>query len=111
MADVMEKEQVSSVFNLSLPTEEEVKQELVVALAPSEKEKEAIVTKTDSVVESIMNVDLENFAKRKEITDVISNFGLEDLKESQTKNDLLAKRMGKKRGRTTMIVLPLLFLL
>lgn len=102
MAEVMEKEQVSSVFNLSLPTEEEVKQELVVALAPSEKEKETIVTKTDSVVENIMNVDLENYEKRKEITDVISNFGLEDLKASQTKNDLLAKRMGNlsKMGTT-----------
>ena len=102
MAEVMEKESVSSVFDLSLPTEDEVKQELVVALAPSEKEKEAIVTKTDSVVENIMNVDLENYEKRKEITDVISNFGLADLKASQTKNDLLAKRMGNlsKMGTT-----------
>lgn len=88
------KESTGSVFDLSLPTEEEVKQEVAVALAPTEKETEAIVAKSDNVVMNVMNIDLENYDKRREITAAIENFGLDDLKASQTKNDLLTKRMG-----------------
>lgn len=85
---------MAEVFSLELPTEEEVKKELQVALAPTEKEQTAIQTKADTTVLQIMTLDLSNFEQRKEYTSVIENFGLDDLKQSGSKNAILQKRMG-----------------
>ena len=85
---------MADVFTLELPTEDELKEEVVTALAPTQKEEAAIITKSQSTVDQIMSIDLSNFEQRKEYTDVIEKFGIDDLKNSRTKNAILQKRMG-----------------
>ena len=85
---------MADVFTLELPTEDELKEEVVTALAPTPKEEAAIITKSQSTVDQIMSIDLSNFEQRKEYTDVIEKFGIDDLKNSRTKNAILQKRMG-----------------
>lgn len=85
---------MADVFTLELPTEDEVKEEVITALAPTPKEEAAIITKSQSTVDQIMSIDLSNFEQRKEYTDVIEKFGIDDLKNSRTKNAILQKRMG-----------------
>jgi len=81
-------------FTLELPSEEEVKQEVQETIMPSEKEEVVIVDAAKEKADQIMGVDIESFENRKEFTDVIENFGLEDMKACHKKNAILQQRMG-----------------
>ncbi|MBQ9632823.1 MAG: toxic anion resistance protein [Lachnospiraceae bacterium] len=90
-------------FSLELPTEEEVKQEVEALLAPTTKEEVIIADTAESRAAQIMDVDLDSIDQRKEFTDVIQNFGLEDMQACRSKNAILQKRMGtfEKEGGET----------
>jgi len=81
-------------FTLELPTEEQVKEEVKQAIVPTEKEEVAIVDTAKEKADQIMGVNLESFEERKEFTDVIEQFGLEDMKTAQRKNAILQQRVG-----------------
>ena len=81
-------------FTLELPTEEQVKEEVQQAIVPTEKEEVAIVDTAKEKADQIMGVNLESFEERKEFTDVIEQFGLEDMKTAQRKNAILQQRVG-----------------
>lgn len=80
-------------FTLELPKEEEiekvVKEELQVPEPEMEKIDDAAVTKAKEV----MDADIDSFETRKEITDVINNFGTDTLTKNRNRNELLEKRL------------------
>ncbi len=81
-------------FSLELPTEEAVKQEVAALVAPTTKEEVMIKDTAAERAAQIMDVDLDSFEQRKEFTDVIASFGLEDMQALRSKNAILQKRMG-----------------
>ncbi len=81
-------------FNLELPTEEEVKEEVRAAIVPTTKEEVAISDTAQDRAKQIMDVDIDSFEQRKEFTDVINAFGVEDMKAARNKNAILQKRVG-----------------
>lgn len=81
-------------FNLELPSEEEVKKEVRAALVPSAKEEAVIADTAVDRAKQIMDIDLDSFEQRKEFTDVIQAFGVEDMKAARNKNAILQKRVG-----------------
>ena len=83
-----------SSFSLDLPTEEEVKEEVKTAILPTEKEEVMIADTAEERAKQIMDVDLDSFEQRKEYTDVINAFGVEDMKAARNKNAILQKRVG-----------------
>lgn len=81
-------------FSLELPDEEAVKEEVKAALAPMTKEEVVIADTAVEKAKEIMGVDLDSIEQRKEYTDVIQSFGLEDMKAARNKNAILQKRVG-----------------
>lgn len=83
----------TALFSLEVPTQEvvaaQVKQELMV----TEPDKTAITTQSDNAVDKIMAVDLTDFNNRKQVTDIINSFGVEDLKKSKNKNTILQAKL------------------
>lgn len=83
----------TALFSLEVPTQEvvaaQVKQELMV----TEPDKTAITTQSDNAVDKIMAVDLNDFNNRKQVTDIINSFGVEDLKKSKNKNTILQAKL------------------
>ena len=80
-------------FNLEIPTQEEVKQEIEQLILPTEKDRELVETTAQRKVEQIMSIDIDSFEQRKEYTDVIEQFGLADMKRSAGTNAILQKRI------------------
>jgi len=80
-------------FSLELPTEEAVKEEVIQAIVPTTKEEVAIVDTAKDKADQIMQINLDSIEQRREVTSVISNFGLEEMKSCQTHNAILQKRM------------------
>ena len=80
-------------FNLELPTQEEVKQEVEQLIMPTEKEQVVIKDTAQTKAEQIMKIDIDSFEQRKEYTDVIEQFGLADMKRSAGSNAILQKRI------------------
>ncbi len=83
-----------SGFSLELPTEEEVRQEVTKLVMPTEKEELLIRDTAADRAAQIMDVDLDSLEQRKEFTDVIQTFGMEDLKVCRSKNAILQQRIG-----------------
>ena len=81
-------------FSLELPTEEEVKKEVMELVKPTTKEEVLIQDTAAERAKQIMDVDLDSIEQRKEFTDVIQAFGLEDMKACRTKNAILQQRVG-----------------
>lgn len=82
-----------SDFTLELPKEEEIKKVVSEELQVTPETKEAIDDIAVDKAKDVMSVDLDSFEARKEIVDVINQFGEETLKKSRNKNEMLEKRM------------------
>ncbi|MBQ9518482.1 MAG: toxic anion resistance protein [Firmicutes bacterium] len=80
-------------FNLELPTQEAVKQEVEQLIMPTEQEQVVIKDTAQVKAEQIMKIDIDSFEQRKEYTDVIEQFGLADMKRSAGTNAILQKRI------------------
>ncbi|MBR1740576.1 MAG: toxic anion resistance protein [Lachnospiraceae bacterium] len=81
-------------FSLELPSEEEVKQEVVEAIAPTPKEEAAIENMAGDRAKQIMEVDLDNIQERREYVEVIEKFGLDEMKTVRNQNAILNQRIG-----------------
>lgn len=80
-------------FSLELPTEEAVKEEVMQAIVPTTKEEVVIVDAAKDKAEQIMQINLDSIEQRREVTSVIDNFGMEEMKACQSHNAILQKRM------------------
>jgi len=81
------------LFSLEIPNAEEVKEEVTKELAITEAEKTAIATTSNNAVDKIMAVDINNLENRKQVANIINDFGLDDLKKSKSNNSILQKRL------------------
>ena len=81
------------LFSLEIPNAEEVKEEVTKELAVTEAEKTAITTTSNNAVDKIMAVDINNLENRKQVANIINDFGLDDLKKSKSNNSILQKRL------------------
>lgn len=81
-------------FSLELPNEDEVKEEVALAIAPTPKEETAIKGLAGDRAKQIMEVDLDNIQERKEYVEVIETFGLDEMKTVRNQNAILNKRIG-----------------
>ena len=81
-------------FTLDLPTEEAVREEVAKLVMPTEKEEVLIRDTAADRASQIMDVDLDSLEQRKEFTDVIQAFGMEDLQACRSKNAILQQRVG-----------------
>lgn len=82
-------------FTLDLPNTETIKKEVATELAPTNDEKKVITDVVKQKSDQIMAVDLDSLAERREIIQVIESFGADIVKQSQSKNSILQKRMGE----------------
>lgn len=80
-------------FTLELPKEEEIEKVVKEELQVPEKEKEAIDNVALDKAKDVMGADIDSFETRKEIVDVINQFGTETLTKTRNRNELLEKRM------------------
>ena len=80
-------------FTLELPKEEEIEKVVKEELQVPVKEKEAIDNVALDKAKDVMEADIDSFETRKEITDVINNFGTETLTKNRNRNELLEKRL------------------
>ena len=83
-----------SGFTLELPNTEAIKQEVAEELEPSMEEKAVITNVVKDKAEQIMAVDLDSLAQRREFIQVVETFGADLVRQSQTKNNILQKRLG-----------------
>lgn len=80
-------------LDLQLPKEEEIKQQVIEELKPTPEENTAITSLVEQNGQDIMNVDLDSLQSRKEITTTINDFGKDLVTKSESKNDILQKRL------------------
>lgn len=81
------------MLDLSLPTEEAVKEEVQQQILPTVEEKNTIITVVDQQTNEIMSVDIDNFEERKAYSRVVESFGAELMAQSQKKNAILERRL------------------
>ena len=84
-----------SGFTLDLPNTEVIKKEVAAELAPTAEEKTVITNAVKDKADQIMAVDLDSLAQRREFVQVVETFGADIIKQSQSKNSILQKRMGE----------------
>lgn len=82
-----------ALFSLEVPTQEAVKEEVKQELAIPEADKTAIIAQSDNAIDKIMAVDITDIDNRKQVTDIINSFGIEDLKKSKSKNSILQNKL------------------
>lgn len=83
-----------SGFSLDLPKTEEIKEEVRKELLPTEAEKNVIQDAVKEKADMIMAVNLDSLTERREFVQVIETFGADIIRQSESKNSILQKRMG-----------------
>ena len=87
-------------FTLSIPTEEDIKNELVVETAVPEALHGPINDKVDEAVNEIMKVDVLDMTSRRDILREFTNFGKDEIELVTKKNSILNQRMATFRTQT-----------
>ena len=82
------------MLDLSLPTKEEVKEEIAQQLLPTPEENTAIATTVEQQTAEIMAVDIDSIQQRKEYAKTMEGFGDDILKQSSKTNAILERRVG-----------------
>ncbi|MCR4612006.1 MAG: toxic anion resistance protein [Lachnospiraceae bacterium] len=80
-------------FTLELPKEEEIEKVVKEELQVPAQEKEAIDNVAIDKAKDVMAADIDSFETRKEIVDVINQFGTDTLTKTRNRNELLERRM------------------
>ncbi|MCD8084618.1 MAG: toxic anion resistance protein [Clostridiales bacterium] len=80
-------------FDLSLPSEEEIKQEVVVMTTPTSEEITAVKDRAGIQAQNVMNLDLDSSKDRMECVRAFDEFGAGIMQTSNTKNTILQKRL------------------
>ena len=80
-------------FSLELPDEDEIKEEVALALRPSQKTQEAIENTADTRASQIMDVDLSSVESRRSIVNAVESLGKDSVEKSNKTNEFLARRL------------------
>jgi len=80
-------------FSLELPGKEEIKAQVVEASAVTEPEKEKISGLVSQNAQALLNVNLDDENSRHNCIQAIAGFGMDSLKKSENKNNILKQRM------------------
>ncbi len=80
-------------FSLSLPTNEEIKNEVQELVKIDEERGEVLSNTAEEQVQAIMNLDLSDLAQKNSVIKTIESFGSDAITASNRKNDFLAKRI------------------
>ena len=81
-------------FSLDMPDEVAIKEQVKQELATLPERKQEIAQVAVKNADAFLNVDLDSFEDRKELTSAIETFGADIVKESAQKNDLLKTKVG-----------------
>ncbi|MEI6104371.1 MAG: toxic anion resistance protein [Methanothrix sp.] len=82
-------------FTMEVPDEAAIKKEVLEQVKPVPEEVAKLHAVAESNVAEIMTLDLDEFAKRKDIHQSIESFGADSIKRSAAKNSLLQMKVGK----------------
>lgn len=80
-------------FSLSLPTEEQIKEEVKELVKVDEKRTDLLNATAEEQVQAIMNIDMTDLSQKNNIIKTIESFGSDAITASNRKNDFLAKRI------------------
>jgi uncharacterized protein YaaN involved in tellurite resistance len=83
------------VFTMEVPDEAAIKNEVLEQVKPVPEEVAKLQAVAESNVAEIMTMDIDEFAKRKDILQSIESFGADSMKRSAAKNSLLQVTVGK----------------
>ena len=81
-------------FSLDMPDEVAIKEQVKLELAPLPEKKQEIAVVAGKKADAFLNVNLDNFEERKDLTSAIETFGADIVRESAHKNSLLETRVG-----------------
>lgn len=81
-------------FSLDMPDETAIKEQVKIELAPLPERKQEIAVVAGKNADAFLNVNLDSFDERKELTQAIETFGADVVKESAGKNELLKTKVG-----------------
>jgi uncharacterized protein YaaN involved in tellurite resistance len=81
-------------FTMQVPDEAEIKKEVLEQVKPVPEDVARLAAAAESNVAEIMTLDIDEFAKKKDILQSIESFGTESMKRSGTKNSLLQMTIG-----------------
>lgn len=76
-------------FDLKLPSNEELKKEVQLAVAPEDKELTELQKSANSYVENMMRSSTDNAVQRHEMVKAFDGFGMDLMKQSESKNKML----------------------
>ncbi len=82
-------------FDLTVPDPEQTKAEVEQALAVVPQHAEIIDTEAQSKGAEIMDVDLDDIVKRREILQAVEGLGSDIVQKSAAKNEMLSRRMSE----------------
>ena len=82
-------------FTMEVPDEAAIKKEVLEQVKPVPEEVAKLHAVAESNVAEIMTLDIDEFAKRKDIHQSIESFGADSIKRSAAKNSLLQMKVGK----------------
>jgi len=81
-------------FTMQVPDEAAIKSEVIEQVKPVPEEVAQLQAVAESNVAEIMTLDIDEFAKRKDILQSIESFGADSIKRSAAKNSLLQMTVG-----------------
>lgn len=81
-------------FTMEVPDEAAIKSEVIEQVRPVPEEVAQLQAAAESNVAEIMTLDIDEFAKRKDILQSIESFGADSIKRSAAKNSLLQMTVG-----------------
>ena len=82
-------------FTMEVPNEAAIKNEVMEQVKPVPEEVAQLQAVAESNVAEIMTLDIDEFAKKKDILRSIESFGADSMKSSAAKNSLLQVTVGK----------------
>jgi uncharacterized protein YaaN involved in tellurite resistance len=88
------QEEVRMAFTMKVPDEAAIKEEVLEQVKPVPKEVAQLQAVAESNVAEIMTLDIDEFAKKKDILRSIESFGADSMKRSAAKNSLLQMTVG-----------------
>lgn len=80
-------------FTLDMPDPEKVKEEVSKELEVKEDREDAIQSSADQKAQEIMAADIDSVEGREELSQAIRDFGKDVVQKSQTKNEILSRRI------------------
>jgi uncharacterized protein YaaN involved in tellurite resistance len=82
-------------FSMQVANPEEIKQEVALQVATPPAEVSELKAQAQKNADTLMNIDMDSLADKKDVVNSIETFGADDMKMSSQKNSLLSISVGK----------------